>query len=123
MITGSHPVASGAIADIYEGTLNGRKVRIKQVRVYSNGDPRGIQEVRYPFFPFTPVVLKGAQKSYQEAVTWKHMKHMNIVPFRGVTIAPLQLISDWMPGGDLLQYIDRNPDAIRLRLVRFHCVV
>lgn len=123
MITGFHPVGSGAIADIYEGTLNGRKVRVKRVRIYSNGDPRGIQEVHYPSFHFPLGVLKGAQKFYQEAVTWKHMKHTNIVPFRGVTVAPLQLISDWMPGGDLLQYINGNPDADRLSLVCFPCAL
>lgn len=44
---------------------------------------------------------------------------MNIVPFRGVTSAPPQLISDWMSGGDLLQYINGNPGADRLGLVCF----
>ena len=48
---------------------------------------------------------------------WKYMAHPNIVPFLGVTSAPRQLISEWMPGGDLLGYIEGYPDADRLDLV------
>ena len=48
---------------------------------------------------------------------WKHLMHPNIVPLLGVTITPFQLISDWMPGGDLLEHIRKNPDADRLGLV------
>ena len=48
---------------------------------------------------------------------WKHLTHPNIVPLLGVTITPLQLISDWMPGGELREYLKNNPDAKRLKLV------
>ena len=48
---------------------------------------------------------------------WKHSKHKNIVPLLGITPTPLQLISDWMPSGDLTEYIRNNPDADRLDLV------
>ena len=45
LITGSHPVASGAAANIYEGSTDGRKVFVKRVRIYSDGDTRGVQKV------------------------------------------------------------------------------
>ena len=48
---------------------------------------------------------------------WRHLAHPNIVPFRGITLAPLQLLSDWMPGGNLNDYISQNPDADRIGLV------
>jgi len=32
------PVASGGSADVYEGTLNGSKVCIKRIRIYSHKD-------------------------------------------------------------------------------------
>ena len=54
---------------------------------------------------------------------WKFLKHPNIVPLLGVTIAPLQLISSWMSSGNLLTYIQRNPDADRLCLVGVYPVV
>lgn len=119
LIADSHPVASGAVADTYEGTFDGRKVCIKRVRVYSNGDPRGIQGVRYPFLPFPFTTLKGAPKFLQEVVMWKHMKHMNIVPFWGATTAPLQFVSEWMSNGNITEYIKKHPGADRLRLVFF----
>ena len=49
----------------------------------------------------------------------KHLAHPNIVSLLGATIDPLELISDWMPGGDLPGYIAKHPDTNRLFLVRF----
>lgn len=50
---------------------------------------------------------------------WKHLKHPNVVPLLGITSAPLQVISEWMSGGNLPGYIKENPDVDRLRLVGF----
>ena len=55
----------------------------------------------------------------QVAAVSKHLKHANIVPLLGVTTEPLELISEWMPGGELLGYIAGHPDADRLSLLRF----
>ena len=48
---------------------------------------------------------------------WKHLSHPHIVPFMGVTLEPLQFVSKWMPGGDIREYVRKNPDANRARLV------
>ena len=48
---------------------------------------------------------------------WKHLKHPNIVPLMGVTLTPLQLISDRMSGGEMSGYIKKHPDVDRLKLV------
>ena len=48
---------------------------------------------------------------------WKHLTHPNIVPLLGVTLAPLQLVSAWMPGGDLKEYITKHPGIDQLNLV------
>ena len=48
---------------------------------------------------------------------WKRLMHPNILPLLGVTIVPFQLVSNWMSGGDLPDYIKKNPDADRLGLV------
>ena len=60
---------------------------------------------------------RSAQVFCQEAIMWKHLIHPNIVPLLGVAITPFQLISNWMPGGDLPGYIDKNPNTDRLKLV------
>jgi serine/threonine protein kinase len=54
---------------------------------------------------------------------WKRLEHENIVPLFGITSDPLQLVSDWMPGGDLTEYIKKNHDADRLGLVSVNYVV
>ena len=48
---------------------------------------------------------------------WKHLVHPNIVPLFGITPVPLQLISGWIPGGDLTEYIRKHPGVDRLGLV------
>ena len=48
---------------------------------------------------------------------WKHLNHPNIVPFNGVTFDPLQLVSEWMPGGELREYIKNNPQTSLINLV------
>ena len=54
---------------------------------------------------------------------WKRLTHPNILPLLGVTIDPPQLVSEWMPGGDLQEYIKRDADANRLELVGVPSVV
>ena len=54
---------------------------------------------------------------YREAVVWKRMAHLNIVPFYGVTLGPLQLVSDCMLSGDLPRFIREHPNVNRLGLV------
>jgi hypothetical protein len=61
--------------------------------------------------------LTNPQNFYQIAVLSKNLAHPNIVPLLGVTTEPLELISDWMPGGDLPEYVARHPKANRLSLV------
>ena len=53
---------------------------------------------------------------------WKHLTHPNILPLLGVTIGPFQLVSNWMPGGNLPEYIGEHPDADRLGLVGLYPV-
>ncbi|KAF9789158.1 kinase-like domain-containing protein [Thelephora terrestris] len=95
-----YAVAFGGFCDAYTGSLGPDKVCIKRLRVSSTGD----QEL----------VKKSLCK---EAVVWKHLDHPNIVPFKGITFEPLQLASEWIPGGELKEYIRRNPDANLISLL------
>ena len=53
----------------------------------------------------------------------KRLTHPNIVPLLGITPDPLQLISEWMPGGDLTDYIKKHSGADRVGLVGAPLVV
>ena len=48
---------------------------------------------------------------------WKRLNHPNIVPFKGVTFKPLQLVSEWMPGGVLREHIENNHHTDLITLV------
>ena len=54
---------------------------------------------------------------------WKRLEHRNIVPLFGITSTPLQLISQWMPGGDLTEYVKKHPGADRPGLASTPAVV
>jgi serine/threonine protein kinase len=51
---------------------------------------------------------------------WGRLLHPNIVPFLGVTDAPapLSMVSEWMPNGDVRHYVRKHPEVDRLQLVR-----
>ena len=44
--TASYPFTSGGCGDMYEGTLDGSKVCIKRVRMYTRDDPQEAIKVR-----------------------------------------------------------------------------
>lgn len=51
---------------------------------------------------------------------WKGISHPNIVPFFGASEAPapLSMVSEWMPNGNVRGYLKNDPEISRLQLVR-----
>ncbi|KZO97461.1 kinase-like protein, partial [Calocera viscosa TUFC12733] len=56
----------------------------------------------------------------REAFTWQRLHHINIVPFLGIAdyakirpgvIPQLCLVSPWMAGGNIMDYLKTNPTA------------
>ena len=49
----------------------------------------------------------------------KHLEHDNIIPFYGVstTVADICLVSPWYENGNILDYLEKKPDANRFGLV------
>lgn len=113
----NEPFASGGYSSVYKGTLSGLDVCVKGSKVASAGDlgqaRKAINQYKYR----GPVCSQISQMLYREAVRWKRLTHPNIVPFRGVTLDPLQIVSEWMSGGDLTSYVSLNPQADRIGLV------
>ena len=56
---------------------------------------------------------------------WKLLSHPNIVPFLGVTDAPapLSMVLEWMPKGDVRRYVKEHPEVDRLQLVCPHHIL
>ncbi|KAF9643892.1 kinase-like protein [Thelephora ganbajun] len=99
LVVDPDPFAAGGYADMYRGTLNDSGICIKRIRIHGSDDERA-----------TKVFC-------QEAVIWKCLKHPNILLLLGVTTSPLRLVSDWMSGGNLQEYIEKHPDTDRLELL------
>jgi hypothetical protein len=52
-------------------------------------------------------------------MTWKTLRHPNILPLIGVIMSESQfaMISDWMVHGNINDFVKAHPDANRLELV------
>ncbi|TDL24396.1 kinase-like protein [Rickenella mellea] len=102
---GENPVAGGGHADIWKGNLNTSCVAMKVLRIFKHSGRE-----------------KALKDLCHEAVIWRQLKHPNILPFLGVfkgdgSFDHLCLISPWMDGGNVIEYLKRNPDVHRLPLL------
>jgi len=52
-------------------------------------------------------------------VIWKRLSHDYVLPFYGVDRANFQLalVYDWADSGNIIQYLNSNPNVSRTRLV------
>jgi hypothetical protein len=54
-------------------------------------------------------------------VTWKTLRHPNVLPLIGVAMSETQfaMVSDWMVNGNLSDFVKAHSDVNRLELVGF----
>ena len=54
-------------------------------------------------------------------MTWKTLRHRNVLPLLGVVMSETQfaMVSEWMPNGDINQYVRAHGDENRFELVSF----
>lgn len=59
------------------------------------------------------------QRFCKEVVTWRTLRHPNVLPLVGVMMSEAQfaMISDWMGNGNINDFVKAHPDANRLELV------
>jgi len=57
----------------------------------------------------------------REVIAWWTLRHPNVLPLLGAEISGGRhvMVSEWMVDGDINKFVDANPDADRLALVRF----
>jgi len=62
-----------------------------------------------------------SQRFCREVVVWRALNHPNVLPLLGVTVAEDQLVvvSEWMVGGNIVEFVKVNVNADRLKLVSF----
>ena len=61
------------------------------------------------------------QRFCEEVVAWGALRHPNVLPLLGVTMSENRfvIVSEWMVGGDINEFVKAHPDADRFKLVRF----
>lgn len=82
------------------------------------GGEKGLSECVFGAIVF-PVsrCSRRLQSLCRDAVTWKCLRHPNVVPFLGCIVASFQIISAWMPGGTLMEHIRDKPEVDFVELV------
>jgi serine/threonine protein kinase len=56
---------------------------------------------------------------YKEVITWKNLRHPNVLPLLGVVMTEnkFAMISEWMTNGNINQFVRARRDANRFQLV------
>ena len=62
---------------------------------------------------------KLVQKFCREVVTWKTLRHPNVLPLIGVMMTGTQfaMVSEWMENGNINDFVKGHPDVDRFELV------
>ena len=60
------------------------------------------------------------QRFCKEVVVWRALRHPNVLPLLGVTMTGgrFVMVSEWMVGGNICEFVKANSAADRLGLVR-----
>ncbi|KZT55369.1 kinase-like protein, partial [Calocera cornea HHB12733] len=95
-------------------------------RVYQTTTRSGALVAVKVLFENRWVAQRALELSVREAWTWSTLSHPNIVPFLGVAnyglictgaLPQLCLISPWMDGGNIREYVCEHPSVDRFRLL------
>ncbi|KAL0574366.1 hypothetical protein V5O48_007589 [Marasmius crinis-equi] len=104
---GSHALSGGGFADIYKGTLAGKTVCLKVLRVHTADSERKREKIIADFC--------------QEALIWTQLQHPNLLPLLGVNTnlfsTSFCLVSPWMVNGDVISFLKKNPGHDKFRVV------
>ena len=68
------------------------------------------------------MIVAIAQRFCKEVVTWKSLRHPNVLPLLGVTMSKrvFAMVSEWMDNGNINEFVDIHRDANRFELVWFY---
>ncbi|KAJ7903169.1 kinase-like domain-containing protein [Mycena leptocephala] len=98
-------VAGGGYADIWKGTIENETVCLKVLRVFLSDLDR-------------PKLFKSFTN---EVLIWRQLRHPNILPLLGINMnefyPSFSLISPWLAQGDILGFLQTNPNHDRIRSI------
>ena len=112
----------GGYGKVFRGEHKGRAVAIKVLRLYLNSDLDKSFEVSKLTLCIGEIPTdQESQKFIREAVTWRHLRHPNILPLLGVNVDleqhQLAMISEWMVHRNVNEYVKKFEGVNRVQLV------
>lgn len=117
---GTTPFATGGFSEVYEATLEGRRVVVKVLKIPNTETIDSVRKVGGPPLFLSKWSLTSGPKLFvKEVVGWKWHRHENILPFVGVSSKPplFSIVSERMENGNIMNFIKEYPNHNRLRLV------
>ena len=121
------PRYRGGFSDVWKGEHEGIEVAVKVLNVYSMSDVVKIKRVGFPVCQRARVnrLVPTTQRFCKEVMTWKALRHPNVLPLLGVMMDNNQLamVSEWMANGNINEFIKTHRDANRFELVGFYSAV
>lgn len=113
-------MASGGFTDTWRGRYKNEPVALKAFRTYPSRDLKEAKKVlRMNSLGVVFVASRVPQILWKEVVVWKRLSHEHVLRFHGVDRRNFQLalVYDWAESGNIIQYLDSNPEDSRIRLV------
>ncbi|KAL0069385.1 hypothetical protein AAF712_003408 [Marasmius tenuissimus] len=97
----------GHTKDIWKGSYGTQAVCLKVLRLHAQGGQQDKDKLVKAF--------------HREALLWTRLSHSNLLPLIGVntTVFPhgFCLVSPWMMNGDVISFLEKNPDHDRLAAI------
>lgn len=95
-----------------QGSTDQKDVHVKVVKFEKS------QKVGSNFdLDLNPRLVTVSKELYGVVATWAWLDHPNILRCFGITVDPLQVVTEWVPNGDVLEYVRTNANADRVCLV------
>ncbi|KAF9642010.1 kinase-like protein [Thelephora ganbajun] len=97
------PLYRGGYADVWKGEHQGREVAVKVLVAYRTSN-----------------LDKITRRFCKEVMTWKALRHPNVLPLLGVTMSNNQftMVSEWMFNGNINEFIKAHRDVNRFELLK-----
>ncbi|KAJ7758020.1 kinase-like domain-containing protein [Mycena metata] len=100
-----HPLFTGGFADIFQGSVAGKKIALKRIRILYHDEVQ--RQIR--------------TEICKEALVWQTLQHLSILPFMGIDQDTfpgyLCLASPWMEQGTILKHLKSHGPANLGRLL------
>ena len=117
------PLYQGGFAEVWKGKHEGIQVAVKVLKVFPTSDLLRITRVRFPVLlermGWPAQLMLITQRFCKEAITWKALRHQNVLPLLGVTMSNNQfvMVSEWMANGNINEFVKTHRGENRFKLV------